>query len=98
WLERFASVEVGKRSNRSPSQPAPSRRPPDSPSKSAAPMYHGPKRHVHAAWAQPVSEIVQCRSSGVLSSQNLPVITWPIGYEAWLWSTILGNPVVPEVK
>ena len=43
--------------------------------KSAAPMFHGAKQHVHAAWAQPVSEIVQWRSSGVLSSQNFPVMT-----------------------
>ena len=47
--------------------------------KMAAPMFHGAKKQVHAACAQPVSEIVQWRSSGVLSSQNLPVMMWPIG-------------------
>jgi len=47
--------------------------------KIAAPMFHGAKKQVHAACAQPVSEIVQCRSSGVLSSQNRPVMMWPIG-------------------
>ena len=64
----------------------------------AAPIFHGAKKHVHAAWAQPVSERVQWRSVGLLSSQNLPVATCPIGYEAWVLSTIFGYPVVPDVK
>ena len=53
-------------------------------------MFHGAKKPVHAACAQPVSEIVQCRSAGVLSSQNVPVMTWPIGYDACVCSTIFG--------
>src|SRR3970040_1291466 len=32
--------------------------------KRAAPVFQGAKKQVHAAWAQPVSEIVQCASGG----------------------------------
>ena len=33
-----------------------------------------------------------------LSSQYLPMIEWPIGYDAYVWRTIFGGPVVPDVK
>ena len=70
---------IGKRSNIVSVSSGSNRLPRASQTKIAAPMFHGAKRHVHAAWAQPVSEIVQWRSSGVLSSQNFPVMTWPMG-------------------
>jgi hypothetical protein len=92
------NVVIGKRSSISSVCAGSNRLPRASHTKSAAPMFQGAKTHVHAACAHPVSEIVQCRSAGVLSSQNRPVITWPMGYEACVWSTIFGKPVVPDVK
>ena len=91
-------VVMGNRSNIASVSWASNFLPRPSQMKMAAPMFQGAKKHVQAAWAQPVSEMVQCRSSGPLSSQNLPVMTWPMGYEACVCSTILGCPVVPDVK
>ena len=56
----------------------------------AAPMFQGAKKQVQAAWAQPVSERVQWRSVGLLSSQNFPVGMWPMGYVACVFITIFG--------
>src|SRR5215208_1846034 len=74
------NVVIGKRSNIASVCPGSNFLPRASHTKRAAPMFHGPKKCVHATCAHPVSEIVQCRSAGVLSSQNVPVILWPMGY------------------
>ncbi len=72
-------VLIGKRSNMASVASGSNFLPRASQTKSAAPMFQGAKKQVQAAWAQPVSEMVQCKSSGVLSSQNLPVMIWPMG-------------------
>ena len=73
------NVVIGKRSNISSAAAGSNFFPRASQTKRAAPMFQGAKKQVQAAWAQPVSEIVQWRSSGRLSSQNFPVTMWPRG-------------------
>ena len=72
-------VVMGKRSSMASVSWASNFLPRASQTNSAAPMFHGAKKDVHAALAQPVSASVQCRSSGPLSSQKRPVIVWPMG-------------------
>ena len=62
----------------------------------ATPFIHGPKSTPYAAFAQPVSAVVQCRSVRWRSSQYSPVQRCAKVY-ACACRTAFGSFVVPDV-
>ena len=63
----------------------------------AAPQIHWPYILPQANFAQPESVCVRCTVPSSTQCQYLAVTMCPSG-RLWLWSTILGMPVVPEEK